>query len=162
MAEWLGYLILPALAALCVVIGVVSYHQRKDGGRYITAAVLCLMGPASAQLINAFVTNTPGTGAHDTYYNAILNLINWVGNVIMPMFAVLNVIRGVLALGGFMERFNIGEDWVRYFIIAGASMMISGITRLLEHFVTSGASVTLQHSQAIPYVIGETIRCLCV
>ena len=160
MVEWVGYLVLPALAALCVITALVTYSQRKDGSRYLAAALLCLLGPACAQLLNAFVSTTPGTGSHDTYYNGILNLTNWVGNVIMPMFAVLNIIRGIMTAGGFFERFTIGDDWVRYFLIAGGSMMVSGITRLFEHFVTTGASVTLQHSHNIPYVIGETARCL--
>jgi hypothetical protein len=134
LAGWLGNLILPVIAAYCVVLALVAFGQRRDGGHYVVAALACLLGPGLASLAEAFVTNTP-TSSHDVYYNALLNLINWVGNVIMPTAASLYVIRGVLALGGVMERLNIGDDWMRYFAVALGCLMVSGIMRLLEHFV---------------------------
>jgi hypothetical protein len=161
MAMWFGDLVLPALAALCIIIAIYQYSQRQNGERYITAAILCLMGPAIAQLIEAFVTKTPASGGHDQYYNGLLNAINWIGNVIMPMFAVINIVRGILTLGGFMEQFTIGDDWVRYFIVAFFCLMVSGATRLLEHFVIAGASMPV-HSMLIHSVIGGAVSCLSV
>jgi hypothetical protein len=133
-AGWMGNLILPVIAAYCIVLALVAFGQRRDGGRYVVGAVICLLGPGLASLAKAFVTSTP-TNSHDVYYNALLNLINWVGNVMMPTAASIYVIRGVLAMGGVMERLNIGDDWMRYFAVAFGCLMVSGIMRLLEHFV---------------------------
>jgi hypothetical protein len=134
LAGWLGNLILPVIAAYCVVLALVAFGKRRDGGHYMVAAFACLLGPGLASLAEAFVTSTPAN-AHDVYYNALLNLINWVGNVVMPTVASVYVVRGVLAIGGVMERLNIGDDWMRYFGVAFGCLMVSGIMRLLEHFV---------------------------
>ncbi len=143
LVMWVGNLVLPALAALALVLGIYAYSQRRSGERYLTAAVLCLLGPAVVQLIAAFVTRTPASGGHDQYYNGIVNAVNWIGNVIMPMFAVLNFVRGIIALGGVFENFNIGDDWARYFLVGLGSLTVSGVIRLFEHFVlTSPSSLT--------------------
>ena len=142
LAGWLGNLILPVIAAYCIVLALVAFGERRDAGRYVAAALLCLLGPGLASLAEAFVTNTPAN-AHDVYYNALVNLINWVGNVIMPMAASFYVIRGILALGGVMERLNIGDDWLRYFAVAFGCLMVSGIMRLLEHFVLTAPTTHL-------------------
>ena len=149
LTQWIGYLVLPVLAAYCVVAALLAWHRRGDGERYIMAALACLMGPGLALLAHSFTTLTPASSSHDAFYNALLNLINWVGNVVMPMFGAYNVICGILVVGGFMERFNIGDDWARYFIVAFGCMMVSGIIRLLEWFVTNGASTSLQHTTSM-------------
>jgi hypothetical protein len=149
LTSWIGYLILPVLAAYCVVAALVAWHHRGDGQRYILAALACLMGPGLALLARSFTTLTPASSSHDAFYNALLNMINWFGNVIMPMFGVYNVVCGILVMGGFMERFNIGDDWARYFLVAFGCMMVSGIIRLLEWFVINGASTSLQHTSSL-------------
>lgn len=153
LVKWTGNLILPVIAAYCVVLGLMAFHRRQDGERYILAALACLLGPGLASLAEAFVMNTPAN-SHDAFYNALLNLINWIGNVIMPMFAGYNVVRGILVMGGVMERFNIGDDWLRYFLVAFGCVMVSGIMRLLEWFVTQGASTHITGSLVVPFVQG--------
>ena len=60
-------------------------------------------------------------------------------NVILPLYSVFCFTRGALALGGFMERFNIGDDWTRYFLSGGGCLAVSGIVRLTEYFVVQSA-----------------------
>ena len=48
---------------------------------------------------------------------------------------------GVLAIGGVMKRLNIGDDWMRYFGVAFGCLMVSGIMRLLEHFVITAEAL---------------------
>ena len=155
LVRWLGNLLLPVVAAYCVVMAIVALHNRSHWQRYILGALYCLMGPGLASLAEAFITSSP-VGAHDVYYNAILSGINWLGNVIMPMFAAYNVICGVLVLGGFMERLDIGDDWVRYFVTAIASLLVSGIMRLLEWFVVRGESTGITGHFA--YLVHGSIR----
>lgn len=157
LVQWMGNLILPTLAGLCVIIAIYEYSQRRDGERYFVAALLCLLGPACAQLVYSFVTRTPPSGGADVYASGLINAVNWLGNVILPIFAAYNVIRGVLVMGGFMERFTIGDDWTRYFIVAFMCLMVSGIMRLLEHFVLTAHSVT---SLLLHLSIGGAIPCL--
>jgi hypothetical protein len=146
MAQWMGNLILPTLSAFCVIAAILAYGERRDGQRHIVGAILCLMGPGCALLINYFTTSAAPTTVSstqvDSFTSSLMNGASYIGNVLMPLIAVLFIIRGALTLGGFMERFNIGDDWVRYFMIAAACFMVSGIVRLLEYLVTNATTLS--------------------
>ena len=64
-------------------------------------------------------------------------MTNYVGNVILPTFAAIEVVKLVLGFGGVFERLNIGDDWLRHLFAAMMSLMVSGILREFEHFVTA-------------------------
>jgi hypothetical protein len=49
------------------------------------------------------------------YWSAILSLANWVGNVILPVYGGIEIVRAVLGVRGFFERLNIGDDGIRHF-----------------------------------------------
>lgn len=159
MAQWIANLVLPVIAAYCVIAALLAIHNRRDGVRYLFAGLMCLMGPALADLAYAFLTNVPAVGGHDPMYNALLNAINWIGNVIMPMFSAYNVACGVIVLSGFGERLYVGEDWMRYFIVALGGLMVSGIMRLLEWFVVQGQTTTISgsFSSVSSFVVGGHI-----
>jgi hypothetical protein len=53
----------------------------------------------------------------------VLNLVNWVGNVIAPVGAVLAVVMAVVA---------------RWAVTAGGLLVISGLTRLIEFWIQNG------------------------
>src|SRR5260370_9063162 len=95
LTKWIGYLVLPTLAGLCVIVAIYNYSERKEAGRYVVAALLCLMGPACALLINFFVTSPAPSAGADVVSGGLMNAINWLGNVIMPLFAVIIVVREV-------------------------------------------------------------------
>jgi hypothetical protein len=71
------------------------------------------------------------------YWTAILMLTNYVGNVMLPIYAGIEVVKLVLGFGGVFERLNIGDDWLRHLFAAMMSLMVSGILRVFEHFVTA-------------------------
>lgn len=62
----------------------------------------------------------------------ILNLTNWLGNLIMPTLAGLFFAAAIYS-------FSKGLHWQRYSYAAFASLMCSGILRLLESFSQAGA-----------------------
>ena len=84
LTEWIGYLILPTLAGFCVVMAINNYRQGENGERSMLAAILCLMGPACALLVSAWVTKAPAAPAPatDALSGALMNALNFVGNVI--------------------------------------------------------------------------------
>ena len=55
----------------------------------------------------------------------VLNLVNWVGNVISPVGAALAVVMAVIA-------YSQGRGVARWAITAGGLLVISGLTRLIE------------------------------
>jgi hypothetical protein len=62
----------------------------------------------------------------------ILNLTNWLGNLIMPTLAGL-------FFAGAIYSFSRGLHWQRYSHAGFAALMCSGILRLLESFSQAGA-----------------------
>jgi hypothetical protein len=39
-----------------------------------------------------------------------------------------------------LQRLDIGDDWIRHFIAGGACLCVSGLMRLMEHFIAAGTS----------------------
>jgi hypothetical protein len=62
---------------------------------------------------------------------ALLNLVNWVGNVISPLGAVACVVMAVVSYAH-------GRGVARWAVAALGLLMISGLTRLLEFWINSG------------------------
>jgi hypothetical protein len=62
---------------------------------------------------------------------AFLNFINWVGNVIAPVGA------GGAVLGAIVAWLT-GRGFGRWLFAAGALLAVSGVTRLIEFWVTNG------------------------
>jgi len=62
---------------------------------------------------------------------AFLNFINWVGNVIAPVGA------GGAVLGAVVCWVT-GRGFGRWLFAAGALLAVSGLTRLLEFWITNG------------------------
>jgi len=57
----------------------------------------------------------------------------------LPVYAVLQIVQGVLAYGGVGQRLYHGMPWVRHFAAAGMALALSGLLRLAEVFVRRGA-----------------------
>jgi len=64
---------------------------------------------------------------------AFLNFINWVGNVIAPVGA------GGAVLGAVVSWLT-GRGFGRWLFAAAALLTISGVTRLIEFWITNGTS----------------------
>lgn len=62
---------------------------------------------------------------------AFLNFINWIGNVIAPVGA------GGAVLGAVVSWLT-GRGFGRWLFAAAALLAISGVTRLIEFWITSG------------------------
>ena len=62
---------------------------------------------------------------------AFLNFINWVGNVIAPVGAAGAVV-------GAIVSWLTGRGFGRWLFAAGALLLVSGVTRLIEFWITNG------------------------
>ena len=63
---------------------------------------------------------------------AFLNFINWVGNVIAPVAA------GGAVVGSIISWLT-GRGFGRWLFAAAALLAVSGVTRLIEFWVTNGS-----------------------
>ena len=61
----------------------------------------------------------------------VLNLVNWVGNVIAPVGAVLAVVMAVVS-------YSQGRGVARWAVTAAGLLVISGLTRLIEFWIANG------------------------
>ena len=61
----------------------------------------------------------------------VLNLVNWVGNVISPVGAALAVVMAVVS-------YSQGRGVARWAVTAGGLLVISGLTRLIEFWIQNG------------------------
>jgi hypothetical protein len=65
-----------------------------------------------------------------------MSLVNWVANVILPVFALTQLAAMALHMGGVVAEIYPGSTWIRKFIAAIAALMVSGMMRLAESMVT--------------------------
>jgi hypothetical protein len=63
----------------------------------------------------------------------VLNLVNWVGNVISPVGAALAVVMAVIA-------YSQGRGVARWAVTAAGLLAISGLTRLIEFWIQNGTA----------------------
>lgn len=64
---------------------------------------------------------------------AVLNAVNWVGNVIAPVGAALAVVMAVIA-------YSQGRGVARWAITATGLLVVSGLTRLIEFWIANGTA----------------------
>lgn len=62
---------------------------------------------------------------------AFLNLVNWVGNVIAPVGAALCVVMAVVS-------YTHGRGVARWVVAAAGLLLVSGLTRLIEFWISQG------------------------
>jgi phosphotransferase system glucose/maltose/N-acetylglucosamine-specific IIC component len=134
LTNWVGNQVFVILAGLILAAGIYQYSKGRDADRYFYGGLASLL--VSGFLRLAETMSQQASGANQ-YWTAILTLTNYVGNVILPTYAALEVAKLILGFGGVFDRLNIGDDWLRHLFAAMMSLMVSGILREFEHFVTA-------------------------
>src|SRR5438094_10367014 len=99
------------LALVLVVVQTVAIAQNLGAAPQVNVAV---QGQTGAQPEGAF-----------------LNFVNWVGNVIAPVGA------GGAVVGAIVSWLT-GRGFGRWLFAAGALLAVSGVTRLIEFWITNG------------------------
>jgi len=92
-----------------------------------TNALLLAQNLGAAPQTNVAVQGQ--TGAQPE--GAFLNLVNWIGNVIAPVGAALAIAAGLVS-------YIAGRGSMRYVVTALGCLAVSGVTRLLEFWITQG------------------------
>jgi len=97
---------------------------------------MCLM---ASGLLRAFETFASQRAWNDPnlVWAAVASFVDWICNVLLPIHAALQVAAGGLQLAGVTNRFQ-PISWMRHFAAAGLCLLVSGLLRLGEFFVTRG------------------------
>lgn len=117
--------------------------SRKGDMRH-RFAVVCLLAIISFQFVPLLshaqnLGQSPATGqavqgqTAAQPEGAVLNLVNWVGNVIAPVGAALAVVMAVVA-------YSQGRGVARWAVTAGGLLVVSGLTRLIEFWIQNGTA----------------------
>ncbi|HUZ95358.1 MAG TPA: hypothetical protein VMU57_10630 [Edaphobacter sp.] len=135
MTNWVGNGVMPLLAGLMIAMGIYKFSRGGDFERYLWGAMGALSISGLLRLAEVFARQGSGTAQ---MFEALLTLTDWVCNVILPVYAGIEVVRAVLGVSGVGIRLNIGDDWMRHAVAAFAALSCSGLLRLLEHFIAAG------------------------
>jgi len=116
----------------------------SGGGRQHRCAVFYLLALVFLQVVSLIahaqnLGQSPATGqavqgqTAAQPEGAVLNAVNWVGNVIAPVGAALAVVMAVIA-------YSQGRGVARWAITAAGLLVISGLTRLIEFWIQNGTA----------------------
>ena len=141
LTNWLGNVIMPTLAGLFFAAAIYQFTKGQHWQRFSYAGFASLMCSGILRLLEAF-SGTAAWNDPDRFWLAILALVNWVGNVALPLYGVSQIVLMVLHFAGLLERLTVGEVWVRNALGAISAFSLSGILRLAE--------VWIQKARAIP------------
>jgi len=106
-------------AVWILVLVVISLH--------IYPVASLAQNPGSAPVFNKAVQGQQATQPEGT----VLNIVNWIGNVISPLLAVGCVVMALIS-------YTNGRGVMRWVVTAIGLLMISGLTRLIEAWINSG------------------------
>ena len=74
----------------------------------------------------------------DLVWITLRGLVNWTCNVFLPVYAVLQLLQGLMQYSGVGHRVYAGGVWMRHFAAAALCLSLSGLLRLAEWFVSKG------------------------
>ena len=136
LANWLGNVIMPTLAAAFIIIAILQFSKGQEFAHSMYGALACLMVSGLTRAFETFASQGAWNNP-DLYWLSIVTLINWVANVILPVYAASQVAAMALRLGVF-SLVHPTSGWLRHFVTAALCLMVSGVLRLAEFFVAQG------------------------
>jgi len=141
LANWAGNVMMPTMAGLFFAGAVYRYSKGHHGHEpLLYGGFLSLMCAGLMRALEGFVQNS-GPANPDAYWQVVLSLVNYVGNVILPVFALTQFGAMVMHMGGVLEEVYPGSMWIRKFIAGVAALMVSGILRFAESMVSQAHAI---------------------
>lgn len=139
LANWSGNVIMPTLAGLLLAGAIVRFSRSQPASHLATAAFAALMCSGLLRALEGFAQSAAPDDP-DRYWLALLALVNWTGNVMLPLYGTLQVAAMALYFGGVLERTTVGDAWVRNLLSAMMCFSLSGLLRLAEFWIQNGTA----------------------
>jgi hypothetical protein len=136
LTNWAANVILPTLAGLFFAFAILRFAHRESYAHAMYGGFLCLMASGLLRVLETFASQRAWNDP-DVYWVALLSLVNWTCNVLLPVYAGLQVAAGALRMG-IVTNVHPTEGWMRHFVAAALCLMLSGLLRLGEFFVLQG------------------------
>lgn len=138
LTNWVGNVIMPTLAAAFVVVAILQFSKGHEFFHSMYGALACLLVSGLTRAFETFASQAAWNNP-DLYWLSILTLVNWVANVILPVYAAAQVAAMALRLGIF-SLVHPSSGWMRHLVTAALCLMVSGVLRLAEFFVAHGTA----------------------
>lgn len=140
LTNWLGNVIMPTVAGLFFAGAIYTFARGLHWQRFAHAGFASLMCSGILRLLESF-SSTGAWNDPNRFWLATLALVNWVGNVLLPLYGVIQIALAVFHFAGLLERMTIGEVWVRNIVGAICAFSLSGLLRLVETWVQRATAV---------------------
>jgi len=140
LASWAGNTMMPTVAGLFFAGAVYRYSRGGPFEQLVYGGFASLMVSGMLRALEGFVQHAGATSA-DAYWMAVMSLVNFTANVILPVFALTQLGAMALHMGGVVSEIYPGSTWIRKLVAAIGALMVSGIMRLAESFVTQAHGI---------------------
>jgi len=140
LASWAGNTMMPTMAGLFFAGAVYRYSKGGPFEQLLYGGFASLMCSGFLRALEGFVQNAGPTNA-DVYWTAVMSLVNFTANVILPMFALTQLGAMAIHMGGVVSEIYPGSTWIRKFVAAMGALMVSGIVRFAESMVTKAHGI---------------------
>src|SRR5437879_12474261 len=107
LTNWLGNVIMPTMAGLFAAAAIYRFSKGHLYQHLGYAALASLMCSGLLRAMESF-SNQAAWNNPDRYWISILTLVNWVGNVLLPLYGAGQVVLAVVHFAGLLERMTIG------------------------------------------------------
>jgi hypothetical protein len=134
LASWAGNVMMPTMAGAFFAGAVYRYSKGGQFEQLLYGGFASLMCSGMLRALEGFVQNAGPTSA-DGYWTAVMNLVNWIANVILPVFALTQLAAMGMHMGGVVSEIYPGSTWIRKFVAAMGALMVSGMVRFAESMV---------------------------
>jgi hypothetical protein len=138
LTNWTGNVILPTLAGLFFAIAILRFSRGESSTHAMYGGFLFLMVSGLLRAMETFASQRAWSDP-DVYWIALLSLVNWICNVLMPVYAGIQVAAGAMRMG-IVARIHPTEGFMKHFVAAALCLMLSGVLRLAEFFVAQGTA----------------------
>jgi hypothetical protein len=138
LANWAGNVIMPTLAAVFIISAILQFSKGQEFAHSMYGALAALVISGLTRAFETFASQAAWNNP-DLYWLSLVTLINWVANVILPVYAASQVAAMALSLGVF-SLVHPTSGWLRHCVTAVLCLMVSGALRLAEFFVTRGTA----------------------
>jgi hypothetical protein len=139
LTNWLGNLLMPTLAGLFFAGAIWRFSKGMHYQNLSYAGFASLMCSGLLRLLESFAQQGAWNDPN-RFWLSILALVNWIGNVILPLYGISQVVLMALHFAGLLERMTVGEAWVRNLVTAMCCFGLSGLLRLAEFWVQNGTA----------------------
>ena len=119
LASWAGNTMMPTMAGLFFAGAVYRYSKGGQFEQLLYGGFASLMCSGMLRALEGFVQHAGATSA-DGFWMATMSLVNWVANVILPVFALTQLAAMALHMGGVIAEIYPGSTWIRKFVAANA------------------------------------------